>query len=88
MEKEFTPMQELLNELKEASKVGENPFIKTTINLVIDMVEDKIQKEKKVIEKCCIDMVNLSITKMENKDFEKGMEQEFNEYFNNKFSEK
>ena len=42
-------MQELLNELQEVSKIGENPFIKTTVNLIIDMVEDKIKKEKQQI---------------------------------------
>lgn len=46
----MTAMQELLNELEEVSKIGENPFIKTTVNLIIDMVEDKINKEKEQIK--------------------------------------
>ena len=41
-----TAMQELLLELEEVSKIGENPFIKTTVNLIIDMAEEKLEKEK------------------------------------------
>lgn len=51
-----TAMQELLDELKDAN--SENNFIKTTINLIIDMVESKLEKEKQQI----IDAVNHKIT--------------------------
>lgn len=41
-----TAMQELILEFEELSKVGENPFIKTTVNLIIDMMKGKLEKEK------------------------------------------
>lgn len=40
-------IQELLDELKDAN--SENNLIKTTINLIIDMVESKLEKEKQQI---------------------------------------
>ena len=43
----MTAMQELLKELNEVK--SENSFIQTTINLIIDMVEDKLKKEKQQI---------------------------------------
>lgn len=44
-----TAMQELVSEMHEASKYGNNPHIITTINLIIDMAESKFQKEKQQI---------------------------------------
>jgi hypothetical protein len=35
-------LKELLEELNEVK--SKNPFIQTTVNLIIDMVEDKIKK--------------------------------------------
>ena len=40
-------MQELLDELNDAN--SGNNFIQTTINLIIDMVESKLEKEKEQI---------------------------------------
>lgn len=42
-----TAMHELLDELKDVN--SENNFIKTTINLIIDMVESKLETEKQQI---------------------------------------
>lgn len=47
----MTAMQELIKELEGVSKIGENPFIKTTVDLIIDMAEDKLQKEKDNLKK-------------------------------------
>lgn len=44
-----TTMHELIDELKEASTRGSNQFIQTTINLVVEMAESKIEKEKQQI---------------------------------------
>lgn len=44
-----TAMQELIQELKDSLEVSENPFISTTINLIINMAENKLQKEKQQI---------------------------------------
>ena len=37
-------MQELIKELKETASISTNPFITTTINLVIDMAEEKAKQ--------------------------------------------
>lgn len=50
MEKNKTAMQELIEELNTASKAGINDFITTTINLIIDMAENKLEKEKQQIQ--------------------------------------
>ena len=42
-----TAMQELLEELNDIN--SGNPFIQTTINLVKDLVESKLEKEKEQI---------------------------------------
>ena len=55
-----TAMQDLIDELKSASKVGENPFIHTTINIVIEMAESKLETEKQQIieaNRAGVDMV-------------------------------
>jgi len=57
----MTAMQELLNELNEVSQIGENPFIKTTVNLIIDMVEDKLLKEKEQIKTSFSDGANWAL---------------------------
>lgn len=44
-----TAMQELIQELKDISSVGSNPFITTTLNLIIDLAEEKLEKEKQQI---------------------------------------
>lgn len=41
-----TLLDELKEELEEALTYGSNPFIHTTIELVIDMVESKINLQK------------------------------------------
>jgi hypothetical protein len=46
----MTAMQELLKELIEVSQIGENPFIKTTVNIIIDMAENKLEKEKEQLK--------------------------------------
>jgi len=51
----MTPIQELLKQLNEVK--SENSFINTTINLVIDLVEEKIKKEKLIINKAHADGV-------------------------------
>jgi len=78
--KELTPMMELIEFLKENQDGMLEPkeFLFKAFEL--------LPKEKQHAESCCIDMVNLSITKMENKDFRKGMEQEFETYYNTKYN--
>lgn len=44
-----TALQTLIHELYESSKVSSNPFITTTINLIIDMAESKLEMEKEQI---------------------------------------
>ena len=72
-----TPMQEIIEDLKK-----NNPHHYADNKTWYDKL---LEKERQVVESCCIDMVNLSITKIENKDFVKGMEEEFNNYYNQKF---
>jgi len=48
--KELTPMMELIEELELASKNGSNPFILTTINLIIDIAKELLPKEKQVTD--------------------------------------
>lgn len=44
-----TVLQELIEELEATSKIGQNPYIKTTVNLVIDMLGAKLEEEKQQI---------------------------------------
>jgi hypothetical protein len=48
-----TAMQYLIHELYEASRVSSNPVITTTINLIIDMAESKLEMEKEQIVNAC-----------------------------------
>ena len=77
----MTAMQELLNELNEVSQIGENPFIKTTVNLIIDMVEDKLSKEKKQIKTSFSDGANWELYGS-NVTQEERSEKYYNELFN------
>jgi hypothetical protein len=47
-----TAIHQLIEELKQASEIGSNPFIITTINLVIDMAESKLKTEEQQIVNC------------------------------------
>ena len=75
-----TPIQIAIRKFEEATK--EYPI---SINRMKQILTEILPIEREVIEKVAIDMVNISISKMENKDFTKGMEQEFNEYFETTF---
>ena len=83
---EKTPITQMIEAWLDYQKESKNDSI--TIEKLIEVAKSEyLPKEKEVIEKIAIDMVNLSITKMENKDLSKGMEQEFNEYFEKTFTQ-
>jgi hypothetical protein len=44
----MTPLQELLSELMQVRT--QNPFIETTVNLILDMVASKLKNETKMIQ--------------------------------------
>jgi hypothetical protein len=85
--KQKTPLTEAIEKIKEMYE-NENitGFSKRAYAQCLDILESKLPKEKEVIEKACIDMVNIALDNVGNKNV--SMQKEFETYFNETFTQK
>jgi altronate dehydratase len=61
--------------------------LELTLNTIIKRIDEELlPKEKEVIEKACIDMVNIALDNVGNKNV--SMQKEFETYFNETFTQK
>jgi ATP-dependent protease HslVU (ClpYQ) peptidase subunit len=82
-----TPITEVIEQIK---KMYENEnitgFSKRAYAQCLDILESKLPKEKEVIEKACIDIANIALDNLGNKNV--SMKKELETYFNETFTQK